>query len=104
MARGGQRQAAIRRGWRGRGQSAGRGQQQPTMRSPNINGLTREIQVVGVQDFQVPHLLKLCRGSVTVAPSPTIIPYIRDVGFEGPLMLTDFNIDGPLLSSFVEGW
>ncbi|MED6139177.1 hypothetical protein PIB30_081465 [Stylosanthes scabra] len=63
------------------------------MHRPDINRLTGTTHMVGAQDFQ-PY-----RG-----PPPTILPYVREAGFEGPLMLRDFDIDGPPLSSFVERW
>ncbi|MED6115268.1 hypothetical protein PIB30_088795 [Stylosanthes scabra] len=106
MARGGQRQAAGRGrqqlAGRERGQTAGRGQRRPAMRSPDINRFTETTHMIGAQVFQVPRLLELRRSSLIVAPPPAILPYIREADFEGPLMLRDFDIDGPLFSSFVE--
>ncbi|MED6179631.1 hypothetical protein PIB30_002455 [Stylosanthes scabra] len=95
MVRGGQRQAA-RHGWQ---QPVGRGQRQPTMRSADINRLTGMTHMT-----EVPRLLELPRSSVIVAPLPTIMSYVRDAGFEGPWIMRDFDIDGPLLSSFVKRW
>ncbi|MED6114749.1 hypothetical protein PIB30_083500, partial [Stylosanthes scabra] len=45
----------------------------------------------------VPRLLELRRGSVIVPPPPAIIMHVRAAGFEGPLMMRDFDIDGPFL-------
>ncbi|MED6137166.1 hypothetical protein PIB30_062493, partial [Stylosanthes scabra] len=52
----------------------------------------------------VSRLLKLRRGSVIVPPPPVIMSHVRDAGFEGPLMMRDFDVDSPLLSTFVEHW
>ncbi|MED6200795.1 hypothetical protein PIB30_088732 [Stylosanthes scabra] len=54
--------------------------------------------------WQVPRLPELRPGSVIVPPPPAIISHVRDVGFEDLLMMRVFDIDGPLLSSFVEHW
>ncbi|MED6164763.1 hypothetical protein PIB30_093312 [Stylosanthes scabra] len=39
-----------------------------------------------------------------VPPLPAIMSHVRNAGFEDSLMMRDFDIDGPLLSSFVERW
>ncbi|MED6160812.1 hypothetical protein PIB30_054803 [Stylosanthes scabra] len=89
-------------GIRGRGRAVGRGQRQSALRSSNIGRLTREVHLVGAVDFQFPRLLELRRGSIIVPPPDAIVPYIEEAGFEGPLRMRDFDIDGLLLSSFVE--
>ncbi|MED6115086.1 hypothetical protein PIB30_086830 [Stylosanthes scabra] len=110
MARGDQRQAA------------GRGRRQPVGGDENKpRGVVNDIQQCIVRTstdslerhmclmrrtsrYSVPRLLELRRGSLIMAPPPAITSYVREASFENPLMLRDFDIDGPLLSSFVERW
>ncbi|MED6161691.1 hypothetical protein PIB30_063148 [Stylosanthes scabra] len=67
------------------------------MRSADLGRLTREVHVVGAADFETPRMLELRRGSVCMEPRAAIIPYIQEAGFEGPLRMRDFDVDGPLL-------
>ncbi|MED6110652.1 hypothetical protein PIB30_044873 [Stylosanthes scabra] len=43
-----------------------------------------------------------CGAVALSCPPDTIVPCIEEADFEGLLRMRDFDIDGPLLSSFVE--
>ncbi|MED6110680.1 hypothetical protein PIB30_045115 [Stylosanthes scabra] len=97
------REQAAGRG-RGREGDAGPGHRQSAVRDGDISRLNRTTHIVKAMDFQTPRLLELRRGSITMPSPPAIIPHLEAVDFEGPMMMRDFDIDSPILSSFVERW
>ncbi|MED6194638.1 hypothetical protein PIB30_030380 [Stylosanthes scabra] len=83
--------------------AGGRGGQQ-LVRDPDINRLDRSHHMAGAIGFQDPQTLT-ARGVILNMPLPDcLVPYIREVGFGGPLQMRPFDYDMPLVFALVERW
>ncbi|MED6181166.1 hypothetical protein PIB30_016919 [Stylosanthes scabra] len=71
-------------------------------RDPDINRLDKSHHVAGALGFETPRMLTPRGVLPNMRPPECLVEYIQEAGFGGPLQMSSFNYDMPLLSALVE--